>query len=61
MFIDVGKAQERIKYLDGQINRKQTDIRSLICSLTTSSSSLQQASEIFAAAGSRQSTSSHIN
>ena len=60
MFIDVSKAQERIKYLDAQINRKQTDIRSLICSLTTKSSALQHTTEIFGA-GSRPSASSIVN
>ena len=38
MIIDVEKAQDRIRYLDTQINKKQNDIRSLIASLTTNQS-----------------------
>ena len=50
MFIDVDKAQDRIKYLNTQINKKQTDIRSLVSSLTTTAPAapaLQPSSEIF--------------
>lgn len=36
MFVDTEKAEERIKYLNSQINKKQTDIKSLISSLTAS-------------------------
>ena len=47
MIVDAVKAKERIKYLDSEIHKKQTDIRSLIASLTTSSPALKQTSDFF--------------
>ena len=56
MFTDVDKAQDRIKYLNTQINKKQTDIKSLISSLTTNASSatLQQSNDIFSTSTSQK-------